>query len=73
MNSKQLKGNNMIEIPTGWNVVKNVKPIPVRTIDYDFWHDDHDGDPILNGHASSIEDAVKQIKFIELCHGLGEE
>jgi len=63
----------MIEIPAGWNIVYEAKPISIRTIDWDFWHDDQDeGDIDLGGTASSFEDAIKQIKEIEKCHGLGE-
>ena len=68
---------NSIEVPKGWNVVYEVKPIPIRTMDYDFWHDDHDGSDGgdgLAGTASSVTDAIEQIKEIEKeLNGLGEE
>ena len=60
-----------IEIPEGWNVVRDVKPIPIRTIDYNFWHDDHDGSDGgdgLAGWACSVKDAIRQIKEIEEEH-----
>jgi hypothetical protein len=54
--------------PTGWHIEKNVKPIPDRRFDYDFWHDDYDGADGGNGlagTASSIDDALRQISEIE--------
>jgi len=27
----------------GWNIERNLKPIPCRLYDYDLWHDDYDG------------------------------
>jgi len=58
----------MIEIPEGWNVDRDVKPIPDRRFDFNYWHEDHDGSDGgdgLAGTASSVEDAVEQIKEIE--------
>ena len=52
----------------GWRIEKNVKPIPDRRHDYDFWRDDYDGADGGNGlcgTASSIIDAIEQIKEIE--------
>lgn len=43
------------------------KPIPDRRHDYDFWHDNYDGADGGNGlcgTASSIEDAMRQIREI---------
>lgn len=54
-------------IPTGWNISHNPKPIPDRRFDYDFWHDNYDGDAnSLAGTAASYADAIAQIKEIEL-------
>lgn len=53
-----------MNIPTGWHIKKNVKPIPVRCFDYDFWHDDFDGEGLVCGTASSVEDALRQIEEI---------
>lgn len=51
--------------PKGWHIEKNVKPIPNRSWDWDFWHDAHDGENGLCGTASSYEDAVEQCWEIE--------
>ena len=46
----------------GWNIVRNVKPIPMRSCDWDFWHDDYDGpESGLAGVAKSPEGAILQI------------
>tara|TARA_R110000851_G_scaffold2989_1_gene12104 strand:- start:11 stop:406 length:396 start_codon:yes stop_codon:yes gene_type:complete len=60
-------GRNEIPIPAGWKISLNPKPIPLRDFDYDFWHDDYDGADGGNGlcgAASSIAEAVNQIKQI---------
>ena len=31
-------------IPTGWKIVYNPKPIPDSQFDYDFHHDEYDGE-----------------------------
>ena len=52
----------------GWYIEKNVKPIPDRQHDYDFWHADYDGADGGNGlcgTATSIVDAMEQIAAIE--------
>mgnify|MGYP001050229118 CR=1 FL=1 len=49
------------DLPEGWNVQYNPKPIPDRRHDYDFWHDDFDDVNLLCGTAHSIHDAVEQI------------
>ena len=52
----------------GWHIEKNMKPIPDRRHDYDFWHDDYDGADDGNGlcgTAGSIVDAMEQIAEIE--------
>lgn len=56
-------------IPTGWHIEKNPKPIPDRSHDYDFWHEDYDyaddtGSNGLAGTASSEEAAARQIQAI---------
>ena len=55
-------------IPPGWTVRYSPKAIPNRRHDYDFWHDDYDGVEDGNhfaGTAASIEDAIREIKYIE--------
>jgi len=57
------------EIPTGWYITHNPKPIPDRSHDYDFVHDNYDGADGGNGlcgTAKSFTDAIAQIKEIEL-------
>ena len=49
----------------GWTIKHDTKPIPDRSFDWDFWHDNHDGDNGLCGNASSITDALEQIADIE--------
>lgn len=49
----------------GWHISYNPKPIPDKSHDYDFHHDDYDGENGLCGTAKDIEDAVKQINEIE--------
>ena len=62
--SNQATGNEM-KVGNGWNIELNKKPIPDRMFDYDFWHDDHDGDNGLSGSAASFDDAVQEILRIE--------
>ena len=53
----------------GWTIEKNVKPIPDRSHDYDFWHKDYDGADGGNGlagTAASIIDAMNEITQIEI-------
>jgi hypothetical protein len=48
----------------GWHIEYNLKPIPDRRHDYDFWHEDYDGvkdGNHLAGTAESIPDAMDQI------------
>lgn len=54
-----------MEVPEGWHVEYNQKPIPDRQFDYDYWHDDHDGTNGLCGASASVVDAIKQIEEIE--------
>jgi len=52
----------------GWHIERNPKPIPDRSHDYDFVHDDYDGADGGNGlagTAASFEDACQQIADIE--------
>lgn len=49
----------------GWHIERGPKPIPTRSFDFDFWHDDHDGDNGLCGNAKSVDDAIQQIREIE--------
>jgi hypothetical protein len=56
------------QIKEGWNVWYNPKPIPDRSHDFDFWHDNYDGADGgngLSGTASSALDAVNQINEME--------
>lgn len=58
----------MKTLPPGWHIEKNLKPIPIRSHDYDFWHDDYDGTDGGNGlagTAANVEDAIRQIEEIE--------
>lgn len=55
------------KLPEGWNISYNPKPIPNRSFDYDFYHDDYDGENGLCGNAASVEDAIEQIKEISTC------
>lgn len=48
-----------------WTIEKNVKPIPLRDFDYDFWHDDFDGENGLCGTAKNEQDAIGQIEEME--------
>ena len=57
-----------LDIPKGWTVRYSPKSIPSRRFDYDFWHDDFDevdAGNHLSGTASSVADAIEQIKYIE--------
>lgn len=59
----------------GWTVTRNPKPIPVRSLDWDFVHENYDGpecESILCGNASSFEDAIEQIIEIEIYQRVGE-
>jgi hypothetical protein len=49
-----------------WYIKYNPKPIPTRSCDYDFWHEDYDG-PEDNrcGNAESAESCLSQIEEIE--------
>lgn len=54
--------------PDGWHIEKNIKPIPDRHFDWDFWHDDYDGSDGGNGlagNAANWDDAVEQCWQIE--------
>ncbi|API59552.1 hypothetical protein BSL82_09685 [Tardibacter chloracetimidivorans] len=48
-----------------WHIEYNPPPVPFRSADWQFWHDDFDGaeDACDNryGHAGSIEDAMNDI------------
>lgn len=49
----------------GWRIEKNVKPIPIRDFDFDFWHEEYDGENGLAGAAKDYFDAVDQIIEIQ--------
>lgn len=57
--------DNLIDLGL-WEVTYNPKPIPIRHYDYDFCHDEYDGENGLCGNASSVLDAINQIIEIEL-------
>lgn len=51
-----------VDLPEGWHIEYNPKPVPPRLgVDWDFWHDDNDGDNGLFGTGSSFEDCLRQI------------
>jgi len=51
----------------GWHIEYNPKPIPIRFgVDWDFIHDDYDGENDLAGSGFSFLDCVDQIIEIEL-------
>lgn len=53
----------MIIYKSDWRIVKNPKPIPDRSHDWDWWRDGHvDLDSPCQGTASSVDDAVRQIE-----------
>lgn len=54
-----------IELPDGWHIEYNPKPIPDFSHDYDFWHDDSDDCNNLHGTAKDPQDAFEQILEIE--------
>lgn len=60
----------MRQIPNGWHIQLNPKPIPDRSHDFDYYHDDYDhcsieGGNGLCGTASSRDDAIEQILELE--------
>jgi hypothetical protein len=61
-----------MKIPIGWHIEINVKPIPDRRHDYDWWHDNYDGcdgGNGLAGTAASFKDALEQIAEVESEYG----
>ena len=56
------------EIPEGWEIEYNPKPIPSRQFDYDWAHIDYcgarDSGDARCGTSESVEDAVYQINEI---------
>ena len=49
----------------GWTIKHDAKPIPDRSFDWDFWHENHDGDNGLQGHEYTLQEAIAEIKAIE--------
>jgi hypothetical protein len=45
----------------GWTITYNPKPIPTRDDDWDYIHEDYDGENGLCGTAGSYLEAVQQI------------
>lgn len=54
-----------IQIPEGWSITYSPKPIGNGRHDYDFYHDNYDGENGLAGTAEDIYDAIEQINEIE--------
>ena len=52
------------QIPEGWSIAYESKPVPSRQYDWGFSHENHDGENGLCGTASSVDDAVAKIKEI---------
>lgn len=56
-----------------WWITYDPPPIPVRTCDWQFWHDDYDGAPDAGdsrcGHAPSLEAAKAEVDFMESDNG----
>jgi hypothetical protein len=53
------------QMPAGWNIKHNPKPISNSRHDWDFYHDNYDGVNGLAGTAEDIYDAIEQIAEIE--------
>lgn len=53
---------DQIKLPDGWHITYNPKPL--STYDYDFYHDNYDGENGLAGTAEDIYDASEQINEI---------
>jgi hypothetical protein len=49
----------------GWTITYNPKPIPTRDDDWDYIHEDYDGENGLCGTAGSALKAMQQILEIE--------
>ena len=49
----------------GWTITHNPKPIPTRSMDWDFISDEYDGENGLCGTAPSLVNAIEQIMEIE--------
>jgi hypothetical protein len=47
--------------PVGWTITYNPKPIPTRDDDWDYVHDDYDGENGLCGTAGSYLEAIRHI------------
>jgi len=54
-----------IQIPKGWSITYSPKPFGKGRHDYDFYHDNLDGENGLSGTAEDIYDAIEQINEIE--------
>ena len=55
------------EAPKGWNIAYNPKPVPAFLgVDYDYWHDDYDGENGLAGSAGSVKECWEEIANIEI-------
>ena len=55
-----------MNIPEGWTINYNPKPIPSWCrVDYDFWHENCDSENALCGNGPSVEACIEMIKDIE--------
>ncbi len=54
-----------MDIPLGWQIDYNPKPIPDRRFDYDFVHEEYDGENGLCGSGQSKEDCIEQINELQ--------
>ena len=52
-----------------WHIYYDPPPIPYRTMDWSFYHDDFDGAPDSNdrrcGSAESVEGCIREIDLME--------
>lgn len=55
----------MIKVLDGWTIEHSPPPIGDRSFDYQFSHEDYDGENGLCGTGSSIEDCINQIEDME--------
>ncbi len=50
------------ELPDGWHIECNPKPIPDRRFDWDYWHDEVDEENGLCGSAMNPECCLIEIQ-----------
>lgn len=58
-----------MNIPKGWHIFYDPKPIPTKKHDFTFYHDDYDGAEDGNdnraGTGETLQDCIDQIEEIE--------